>query len=206
MKITMKVNKQTLFKVWLAGIIIIFMLILIFTSNNQDDMKVVKEDMGANDSDSNLMEEKDLKAEEKKKNSAIVVDIKGAVKNPGVYELTANARVDDAITMAGGLSETADPLSVNLAERVYDEMAIVVLEANQYKEVEETGKGSHKIRINYASAEELMKLKGIGEAKAQAIIQYREENGRFRNAEELMNVSGIGEKTVDNFKDEILIP
>ncbi len=202
----MKVNKQTLFKVWLAGIIIIFMLILIFTSNNQDDMKVVKEDMGANDSDSNLMEEKDLKAEEKKKNSAIVVDIKGAVKNPGVYELTANARVDDAITMAGGLSETADPLSVNLAERVYDEMAIVVLEANQYKEVEETGKGSHKIRINYASAEELMKLKGIGEAKAQAIIQYREENGRFRNAEELMNVSGIGEKTVDNFKDEILIP
>ncbi|WP_343837151.1 helix-hairpin-helix domain-containing protein [Salinibacillus aidingensis] len=199
-------NKQILFKIWLGSIIVTFMLILIFTSNNQDDMKVVKEDTGVADSDSNLVEEKDLNAEEKKKNSAIVVDIKGAVKNPGVYELTANARVDDAITMAGGLSETADPLSVNLAEKVYDEMAIVVLEANQYREAEEKSDGSSKIRINDASAEELMELRGIGEAKAQAIIQYREENGRFRNTEELVNVSGIGEKTVENFKDEILIP
>ncbi|GAA0482905.1 ComEA family DNA-binding protein [Salinibacillus aidingensis] len=206
MKIKMKVNKQILFKIWLGSIIVTFMLILIFTSNNQDDMKVVKEDTGVADSDSNLVEEKDLNAEEKKKNSAIVVDIKGAVKNPGVYELTANARVDDAITMAGGLSETADPLSVNLAEKVYDEMAIVVLEANQYREAEEKSDGSSKIRINDASAEELMELRGIGEAKAQAIIQYREENGRFRNTEELVNVSGIGEKTVENFKDEILIP
>ncbi|SET65338.1 competence protein ComEA [Salinibacillus kushneri] len=204
----MKVNKQLLWKLWLGSILVIFILIVIFTSNNQSDMSVVQKENVNSDMDLESEQEKDsITAAEEETKDLIMVDIKGAVQKPGVYELSADSRVNDVISLAGGLSEKADPLSVNLAERVYDEMAIVVLEANEDRDSKQLKQAKNdKIRINQASAEELMQLKGIGEAKAEAIIQYREDHGLFQNEEDLVNVSGIGEKTIENLKDQILVP
>ena len=69
-----------------------------------------------------------------------------------------------------------------------------------------SGNAQGKIRINYATVEEIQSLNGIGPSKAQAIIQYREENGLFQAPEDLLNVSGIGEKTLQNFIDQIQVP
>ncbi|MFD2046127.1 helix-hairpin-helix domain-containing protein [Ornithinibacillus salinisoli] len=143
--------------------------------------------------------------EEIQNESEIVVDIKGEVFNPGVYKMTINSRVEDVVKMAGGFSENADQTVVNLAQKVHDEMIIVVPEVGE-EQTTITKDNEGKIRVNYASIEEIQTLNGIGPSKAQAIIQYREENGFFGSVEDLLNVSGIGEKTLENIQDEIIIP
>lgn len=140
----------------------------------------------------------------------VIVDIKGEVEKPGVYELSPDARVNDVIEIAGGFTEDADVQLVNLAQKVHDEMSIIVLkqgeEAGTIAANPASGEVEGKIRINYASQEDLETLQGIGSAKAQAIIQYREENGFFQQAEDLLDISGIGEKTLANFIDQIQVP
>ncbi|GGN54728.1 helix-hairpin-helix domain-containing protein [Oceanobacillus indicireducens] len=140
----------------------------------------------------------------------VIIDIKGEVKKPGVYEMSPDARVNDVIEIAGGFTEDADVQLINLAQKVHDEMSLIV-----YKQGEESGanpenpasgEAEGKIRINDASQEEIESLNGIGPAKAQAIIQYREENGLFQQAEDLLDISGIGEKTLANFIDQIQVP
>ncbi len=136
----------------------------------------------------------------------LMVDIKGEVAKPGIYELEEGSRVHDAVTAAGGMTPEADPASVNLAQSVSDEMMIIVngmvsddSEGAQFAE-------NSKIRINYADITEIQTLNGIGESKAKAIVQHREDNGLFQTVEDLLEVSGIGEKTLENIKDSIQIP
>lgn len=138
--------------------------------------------------------------------STVVVDVKGEVNQPGVYEIDHDARVHDVIDLAGGFTETADQIPINLAQKVYDEMTIIVpkIGAEPTTEGDQTGNG--KVRINLATQEEIEALNGIGPAKAQAIIQYREEHGHFQHIDDLLNVSGIGEKTLEGMKDDIQIP
>jgi competence protein ComEA len=138
--------------------------------------------------------------------SKILVDIKGEVKQPGVYEMEDNARVQDVVLLAGGFTKEADQNQINLAQKVFDEMIIIVpkkgLEGSDSATQAQTG----KIRINYATAEEIQKLPGIGPSKANAIVEYREENGYFKKIEDLLEVSGIGEKTLEALKEEIQVP
>ncbi|MDL4841477.1 helix-hairpin-helix domain-containing protein [Aquibacillus rhizosphaerae] len=135
------------------------------------------------------------------------VDVKGEVNDPGVYQITGDERVQDVITQAGGLTEEADIQTVNLAQKVFDEMIIYVRKIGDQKPVTlvETVT-NQKIKINSATKEEILVLPGIGEVKAEAIISYREENGPFKTVEELSNVIGIGEKTVEKLKEDIQIP
>lgn len=148
----------------------------------------------------------------KEVSNVIVIDIKGAVKKPGVYTMNEGDRVVDAIEKAGGFLKEADQNQLNLASLLKDEMVIYVPKKGEQQEKplqaaanglsqEEDG----KIRINSASVEELQKLQGIGPSKAQAIVTYREENGPFKTVEDLLEVSGIGEKTLENIKDDIVI-
>jgi competence protein ComEA len=144
--------------------------------------------------------------------SKLVVDIKGAIKQPGVYELQTGARVHHLIEMAGGLLADADELAINLAAPLTDGMAIYIPKIG-----EETtsqfilpagqggGQDTVKININHATSEELQNLTGIGPSKAEAIIAYREENGPFTSPEGLLEVSGIGEKSFEKIKEEITI-
>lgn len=140
----------------------------------------------------------------------IFVDIKGAVKNPGVYQMKSGDRVKDALDAAGGLTDEADSQKVNLAQRVEDQMVIVVPKVGEEateipagamsKEAAKDG----KVNINTATVEELKTLKGVGEKKAEAIIEYRKKNGSFKTKEDLMKVRGIGKKLFESFQERIV--
>ena len=143
--------------------------------------------------------------------TVIFVDIKGAVKNPGVYQMKVGDRVKDALDAAGGLTAEADSQKVNLAQRVEDQMVIVVPKVGEEgaaaipagatsKEAAKEG----KVNINTATVEELKTLKGVGEKKAEAIIEYRKKNGSFKTKEDLMKVRGIGKKLFDSFQERIV--
>lgn len=142
--------------------------------------------------------------------AVIFVDIKGAVKNPGVYQMKAGDRVKDALDAAGGLTDEADSQKVNLAQRVEDQMVIVVPKVGE--EVTEIPAGvtskeaakDGKVNINTATVEELKTLKGVGEKKAEAIIEYRKKNGSFQTKEDLMKVRGIGKKLFESFQERIV--
>lgn len=136
----------------------------------------------------------------------VKVDIKGEVQEPGVYTLSSNKRVDDAIKEAGGMKDSADLSSVNLAQKLQDEMVIHVT-AIQVGGMRETSSTSETvISINTASLSDIESLNGIGPSKAAAIIAYRVENGPFTSVDELVEVPGIGEKTLENIKETIRIP
>lgn len=136
--------------------------------------------------------------------STVIVDVKGEVRVPDVYEVNLDSRINDVIMLAGGFTEEADELYVNLAQKVHDEMIIIVPKKGE--DATTSQNGSTKVKINYATESEIEALNGIGPSKAKAIIQYREENGFFKSIEDLLNVSGIGEKTLDNLQDDIQIP
>lgn len=163
----------------------------------------------------------------------IKVDIKGAVKKAGVYELDEGSRVSDIIKLAGGLKSNASTKYLNLSKKLEDEMVIKVYTENQIKNMNITYKvqeeckcpseditscagsnvitngtssnNTNKVSINKASKEELMTLSGVGESKAEAIIEYRNKNNGFKSLEELMNVSGIGEAAYNKIKDSITL-
>lgn len=132
----------------------------------------------------------------------IFVDVKGEVKHEGVYKMKIGDRVIDLIQKAGGELPEADMAAVNMAQKLQDEMVIMVpaisseLTGNQLVQ-------SDTININIATQSELETIPGIGPAKATAIIQYREEHGQFQSIEEIMNISGIGEKTFEKLKESI---
>ncbi|WP_084287732.1 ComEA family DNA-binding protein [Paucisalibacillus globulus] len=136
----------------------------------------------------------------------LLVDIKGEVRLPGVYEMDAGARVKDVVKEAGGFTEEADHHLINLAQKVFDEMILIVPKIGDESSANEVVAESSKIRINYATAEEIQQLPGIGPSKANAILEYREEHGFFQKPEDLLNVSGIGKKTLETLLEEIQIP
>ena len=142
--------------------------------------------------------------------AVIFVDIKGEVKKPGVYQMKVGDRVKDAIDAAGGLTAEADSQKVNLAQRVEDQMVIVVPKVGEEAEAIPAGATSKevskegKVNINTATVEELKTLKGVGEKKAEAIIEYRKKNGSFKTKEDLMKVRGIGKKLFESFEERIV--
>ncbi|SDQ48186.1 helix-hairpin-helix domain-containing protein [Virgibacillus salinus] len=148
-----------------------------------------------------------LKEEIPDQPSTVIVDVKGEVLQPGVYEIDSQFRVDDVIQLAGGFTKSADQTMVNLAQKVQDEMIIVIPKTGETSTANEQNvSGNGKVRINYATKAEIEGLNGIGPSKAQAILQYREENGFFKTIDDLLLVSGIGQKTLENLKDDVQIP
>ena len=172
--------------------------------------------------------------EENKNDSVeyVIVDIKGEVTTPGVYELIKGSRVIDVINEAQGLTSNANTRYINLSKILEDGDAIVIysndeienaskeekievttpcvcedvnsacIENNTNKENNQT---SEKININTATQEELTSLSGIGESKAKSIIKYREENGNFKSIEDIMKVSGISENLFAKIKENITV-
>ena len=138
----------------------------------------------------------------------IFVDVKGAVKNPGVFETTKDKRVKDLIEEAGGLLDDADTSTLNLSQKVKDQMVIYVLKhgekPKQMSEIGTTSSSSGEvININTANKEQLMKISGVGKTKAEAIIEHREKNGDFKKKEDITKVRGIGKATFEKIKDKI---
>lgn len=140
-------------------------------------------------------------SEEKNLNSHLFVDIDGAVKVPGVYQLNNGDRINDAIIMAGGLTENACTKNLNKAEKLTDGEKIFIPEEG---EDSEGSTGSSLININSASMADLMSLPGVGETYAQRIIDYRNEKS-FGSIEEIKNIKGIGNKTFEKMKELITV-
>ena len=159
--------------------------------------------------------EKEVKKEEKEdplEQDLITVDVKGAVKSPGIYDLPVGSRVHDAVQKAGGLTEEADSKSLNLAQKVSDEDLVYVPSKGEEAASQQTASGTppstskdKKVNLNKASLEELKQVKGLGGKRAQDIIDHREANGKFKSVDELKKVSGIGAKTIEKLKDYVTV-
>lgn len=133
----------------------------------------------------------------------ICVYVCGAVKQEGVYSLPAGSRIYEAIEKAGGFREDAATAEVNQAEVLQDEARIYV---PTFAEVlSEEDKTDGKVNLNKATKEELMTLPGVGASRAESIIQYRNENGGFKNIEDIMLITGIKEGLFEKIKDLIKV-
>lgn len=143
----------------------------------------------------------------------IVVEIKGEVANPDVYEISEGSIIRDLITKAGGLTNEANIGKINRADKLRDNQLIVIPNKNELSNantninVSKEGNTAEDgiININTASLEELQKINGVGEVKAKSIINYREKNGGFKSIDEMKNIEGIGDKTFEKMKDQITI-
>jgi competence protein ComEA len=139
----------------------------------------------------------------------LIVDVAGAVQQPGVYEFAEGDRVIDAIERAGGQLPKADLGMLNLAAPLVDGTQILVPKTGPAGTVA-SGAGSGVaatglININTASAIELEALSGIGEVLAATIVEYREQNGPFATVDDLMDVSGIGPATLEEIRDQVTV-
>ena len=171
-------------------------------TNLQAEVVAVSKDSSTEKEEKEEPVEKDL----------ITVDVKGAVKAPGIYDLPVGSRVNDAVQKAGGLTEQADSKSLNLAQKVSDEALVYVPAKGEEVASEKTGSGTasstskeKKVNINKASLEELKQVKGLGGKRAQDIIDHRETNGKFKSVDELKKVSGIGAKTIEKLKEYVTV-
>ena len=165
----------------------------------------------------------------------IAVHVAGAVKVPGVYYLSINARVHEAIEKAGGGTDQADIHSLNLAATIRDGEQIDVPEIRQIPDMKQntpvsnaaqeytiptstdlsatpqpsmrgsTPSDASRININTATSQELQTLRGIGPALAQRIVEYRQTSGGFSTVNDLTNVKGIGPKTLEKIRDSITV-
>lgn len=193
----------------LIGIAFVIVVIAIFAVNlitSEDSVTINEPPVNALE----VVEDTENMAESEGSTSDYVfVEVKGAVKNPGVYEVPADARVTNVLSLAV-VSGSADLLTVNQSEKVKDEMVIYVPEIGEIEDVdiispEADAVDEVQVNINTATIDELTQLNGIGEKKAQLILDYREQNGLFMTKEDLMNISGIGEKTFDSLEPYITI-
>ncbi|OUO79905.1 hypothetical protein B5F53_05460 [Blautia sp. An249] len=145
----------------------------------------------------------------------IYVDVGGAVNKPGVYQLKSGARIYEAIEKAGGFTQEAEPESINQAQMAQDGEQILVLTKEEFQaqgmsQPQAAGQSpaqgqEGKVNINTADETQLQTLSGIGQSRAEAIIEYREKNGGFSSVEEIMNVDGIKEGIFEKIKDEIVV-
>ena len=157
----------------------------------------------------------------KENEEVCTIDIKGAIKNPNVYQMPCNSNVNDAIKIAGGITANADTSVINLAKKISNEMVIIIYTKDEVKnsnivdtvikvvekecvcpniqndgclntEIKRNIGESNLVNINTATQSQLEELPGIGSSKAKAIIEYREKNGKFETIEDLQKVEGIG--------------
>ena len=145
----------------------------------------------------------------------VYVHVCGAVQNAGVYALSGDARVFEAIEAAGGLTEEAAGERINQARLIADGEELYIPTKEEVLSISagsfalpEAVKGADtadKVNINTADVATLTNLNGIGQSRAEAIIAWREENGRFSSIEEIKNIDGIADKTYEKLKDQITV-
>lgn len=159
---------------------------------------------GRNQAESSSEESRISKQEE----NMLYVQVSGAVKEPGVYQLAEGSRIFQAVELAGGLSEQADPDRINQAECVQDGQMIYIPAAGEQepeRASEDSQSGDGRINLNTATEAELMTLPGIGAAKAGSILAWREANGGFGQIEDLMKVEGIKDGVFAKIKDSVSV-
>lgn len=164
-------------------------------------------------SEKSINEESDIETDKKVQTEVltpIVVYICGRVKNPGIVHLNEGQRIYDAIEKSNGVLEDADLDTINLASKVSDGQKIYIPKIGE--KVEEitssnypntSSNGNELININTANSSQLEDIPGVGPSTANKIIEYREQNGKYKNIESIKDVSGIGDKKFESIKKHI---
>jgi competence protein ComEA len=181
-------------------ILVIFLILLAIGYYTSKSKNVNKDDI--------FVQSDSITSEEVKENKSLVVEVKGAVKKPGVYSLSSGSRVLDLVNKSEGFTEDADKDSVILVTKLKDSDCIVVRKLGEISKSQATS-GTNtlvngKLNLNTATVEEIVsaKLPRIGAGTAKKIVDYREKNG-FKSIEDLRKVGGIGEATLNGIKDKI---
>lgn len=211
------IRKKIIFiSIFLLLIIILVVIVLQNKLNKEKYYNITIDNINKEEYNSEIFKEKNENKE------TCTVDIKGAIKMPGVYQSDCNKYVGDIITLAGGLAENANTKYTNLAKKIIDEMVIIIYTNEEIINLEKSDNfecvcpeikndacltnSSDKnndgdlININTANISELMKINGIGETRAKAIVEYRNIHGLFKKVEDILNVSGIGEALYEQIK------
>lgn len=191
----------------LLGFLIILSISTSDIENNEDAFKKYSKE-------TEIKEDSEDSYTENNKEDKIFVYIGGAVEKPNVYKLEEGSRIKDLVEIAGGFSDNAESKDINLAQKLNDEDYIYVysigeseIDSNISSEVTSSIRKDGCININKATVEELKSIDGIGEVRASKIIEYREENGPYKNIDELKNIGArIGEKTFETIKDKVYVP
>ncbi len=195
----MKLDKKQI--VIYIGIVSIILFVIISYVINKTEEKTNYEELQINVN----------KTEEVNKKRKIKVHVAGSVVNEGVVELEEDARIEDAIKEAGGITSDANTKNINLANKLQDGQKIYIPNINEENtEIilnNNTGNKDYEglVNINTATQTELELLQGIGPSLAIKIIEYRNKNGKFKSIEELKNVPGIGETKYESIKGKITI-
>ncbi|MCJ8006897.1 helix-hairpin-helix domain-containing protein [Lederbergia wuyishanensis] len=195
------------YKSLLVGAIVIGIALFLFISHPKDKQVVVNANLPLAETDIPIVKEEAID------NPVVVkffVDVKGAIKLPGLYEANEDDRVFDIIQKAGGLLDNADEGQINFAQKIYDEMVIYIPMVgeeieNPFLNSSSPSNQNDKVNLNKANSSELETLPGIGPSKAAAIIEFREQNGPFKQIEDLQKISGIGPKTFERLQDLITV-
>ena len=149
-----------------------------------------------------------------KNEGMVTVDVKGAVKKPGVYQLKSSSRVQDALVKAGGMTDEADLKSINQAQKLVDEAVVYVAKVGENVVDVTTNTSTSSatsqaksglVNLNTATEADFQTISGIGQKRAQDIIAYREANGKFKSVDDLKNVTGIGAKTLEKLKEYVTV-
>jgi len=187
------------------GVILLIASIFIYKDNKKDVfMDEYMEDIFVY-ANSEVSKEENVVKEIK---NTFYVEIKGEVIYPDVYEMEDGSIIKDLIDKAGGLKETANINNINRAEKLQANKLIIIPNINDKEQnmiLESNTETDDLININTGGINELTKINGIGEAKAQNIIDYRENNGGFKTIEEIKNIDGIGDKTYEKIKNKIKV-
>ncbi|AOH55781.1 hypothetical protein ABE28_015575 [Peribacillus muralis] len=200
-------NKTTMIAL---AMVIGSVFIYFFLQNDHDHDPIEPDDIFADAAKGDSVEQSEKNVLD---DLVIKVDVKGAVKQPGIFTAQAGDRVIDMISAAGSFTEKADKDKVNFAQLVEDQMVIYVPEIGEEEkgilEPNNTspsgGVTAGQVNLNKATQEELETLTGIGPSKATAILEYRESVGKFKQIDELKKVTGIGEKTFERLQDSISV-
>ncbi|CCI85394.1 competence protein ComEA [Lactobacillus pasteurii DSM 23907 = CRBIP 24.76] len=207
----------------LIGICLLAVVFLLFRKNDQTDDQLVGS-YSENSATSKRVQDKEnatssQTAASSQNSSTVTCDIFGAVKRQGVYTLKSGARVQELIEAAGGLTKSANIKVINRALMLKDQDKIYVPHKGE-KIAAQAGneattstsssaasdnKNAEIVNINTATVDQLQKLNGVGQKRAEQIIEYREKNGGFKKVEDIMEVSGIGEKIFAGFKDQLAV-
>ncbi|AXF54663.1 helix-hairpin-helix domain-containing protein [Salicibibacter kimchii] len=196
-----------------GGILVVIITIAggawLFSPTTNTDEDELQEDAFLFEEDAEELEKTETE-EVEEETMEVFVDVKGEVAHPGIYEMGPKRRVDDAIREAGGTTEKANENGINFAKKLEDEMVVYVPhedeEDHEGWEESATASGDDEgetVNINAADETTLQQLSGVGPVTAEAIVQYREENGNFQETSDIQNVSGIGEKTYQQLEDHI---
>lgn len=198
-----------------AAVGLLLTTFLIFGQPAQSEQTGLTEFPQTEKTSSGQEQTEEISREESEEPSQLVVDVKGAVTEPGIYYLDAGSRVNDAVDAAGGLTSQADPKSINLAQKLSDEAVVyvaskdenisVVVSTTASSAMSTEEKNTSLVNLNTATEADLQTISGIGAKRAADIIAYREANGGFKSVDDLNNVSGIGDKTMESIRPYVTV-